>query len=245
MESKNKSVILLIIVAVIAIVIFTKSKDKSETVPDSIIENEVAEILSDANDVFAIRNISDISYDWTVEHNPDKDTHTDEVYINFELAGQYGKETHRITAVYQYYKENDLWEIVERSKSVVTEMAWGISKVEGQIFDGIDNDYTWVVVLDDVDVPGKTARVNYSIAHTNDDGTYTNIADDTVLTGMKCGAGFEIQIPTDTRTKRLCITFYNPLSIRVEMEEIKYGDWLWELQPDPCNDRENATVTYY
>lgn len=131
---------------------------KSE-VPDSVVE----EMLAETTDSIGY-SADEATYTWEAKHTPDREQHQDTVELTLVYSGEYGTATVKRTQTYQYYKENDIWDVCESGDYEVTDVQWDLKKLlDGKTYtDTYDNGTSYTVTLSDLDLSEMTITATYS-----------------------------------------------------------------------------------
>ena len=91
---------------------------KSE-VPDSVVEEMLAETTDSI--VSGVHGAKEATYTWEAKHTPDRERHQDTVELTLIYSGENGSITFKKVQTYQYYKENDIWDVCESGDLEVTD----------------------------------------------------------------------------------------------------------------------------
>ena len=98
---------------------------KSE-VPDSVVE----EMLAETTDSIGY-SADEVTYTWEAKHTPDREQHQDTVELTLVCSGEYGAVTFKRAQTYQYYKENDIWDVCESGDLETTDIQYNSPPVSG------------------------------------------------------------------------------------------------------------------
>ncbi len=131
---------------------------KSE-VPDSVVE----EMLAETTDSIGY-SADEAAYTWEAKHTPDREQHQDTVELTLVYSGKYGSITFKRAQTYQYYKENDIWDVCESGDLETTDIQWDLKKLlDGKTYtDTYDDGSSYTVTLSDLDLSAMTVTATYS-----------------------------------------------------------------------------------
>ncbi len=138
---------------------------KSE-VPDSVVE----EMLAETTDSIGY-SADEATYTWEVKHTPDREQHQDTVELTVVYSGKYGAATVKRTQTYQYYKENDIWDVCESGDLETKDIQWDLKKLlDGKTYTktytepcaDVNNGASYTVTLSDLDLNALTVTATYS-----------------------------------------------------------------------------------
>lgn len=131
---------------------------KSE-VPDSVVE----EMLAETTDSIGY-SADEVTYTWEAKHTPDREQHQDTVELTLVYSGEYGSITFKRAQTYQYYKENDIWDVCESGDYEVVDVQWNLEKLlDGKTYTGTYDDGSgYTVTLSDLDLSAMTVTATYS-----------------------------------------------------------------------------------
>ena len=138
---------------------------KSE-VPDSVVE----EMLAETTDSIGY-SADEAAYTWEAKHTPDREQHQDTVELTLVYSGEYGSITFKRAQTYQYYKENDIWDVCESGDYEVTDIQWDLKKLlDGKTYTktytepcaDMYNGASYTVTLSDLDLSAMTVTATYS-----------------------------------------------------------------------------------
>ena len=141
---------------------------KSE-VPDSVVE----EMLAETTDSIGY-SADEATYTWEAKHTPDREQHQDTVELTLVYSGEYGSITFKRAQTYQYYKENDIWDVCESGDYEVVDVQWNLEKLlDGKTYTGTYDDGSgYTVTLSDLDLSAMTVTATYS--YTPGESEYNN-----------------------------------------------------------------------
>lgn len=138
---------------------------KSE-VPDSVVE----EMLAETTDSIGY-SADEVTYTWEAKHTPDREQHQDTVELTLVCSGEYGAVTFKRAQTYQYYKENDIWDVCESGDLETTDIQWDLKKLlDGKTYTktytepcaDMNNGASYTVTLSDLDLNAMTVTATYS-----------------------------------------------------------------------------------
>ena len=138
---------------------------KSE-VPDSVVE----EMLAETTDSIGY-SADEATYTWEAKHTPDREQHQDTVELTLVFSGKYGSITFKRAQTYQYYKENDIWDVCESGDYEVTDIQWDLKKLlDGKTYTKTytepcadwNNGASYTVTLSDLNLNAMTVTATYS-----------------------------------------------------------------------------------
>lgn len=138
---------------------------KSE-VPDSVVE----EMLAETTDSIGY-SADEATYTWEAKHTPDRERHQDTVELTLVYNGEYGSVTYKRTQTYQYYKENDIWDVCESGDYEVTDVQRDLKKLlDGTTYTKTytepcadwNNGASYTVTFSDLDLSAMTVTATYS-----------------------------------------------------------------------------------
>ena len=134
---------------------------KSE-VPDSVVEEMLAETTDSI--VSGVHGAKEATYTWEAKHTPDRERHQDTVELTLIYSGENGSITFKKVQTYQYYKENDIWDVCESGDLEVTDRQWNLKKLlDGKTYsDTYDSGASYTVTLSDLDLSAMTVTATYS-----------------------------------------------------------------------------------
>ncbi len=148
---------------------------KSE-VPDSVVEEMLAETTDSI--VSGVHGAKEATYTWEAKHTPDRERHQDTVELTLIYSGENGSITFKKVQTYQYYKENDIWDVCESGDLEVTDRQWNLKKLlDGKTYsDTYDSGASYTVTLSDLDLSAMTVTATYSYTppKSNQDWYYYN-----------------------------------------------------------------------
>lgn len=96
-------------------------------------------------------------------------------------SGKYGSITFKRAQTYQYYKENDIWDVCESGDYEVTDIQWDLKKLlDGKTYTktytkpcaDVNNGASYTVTLSDLDLSAMTVAATYS--YTPGESEYNN-----------------------------------------------------------------------
>lgn len=138
---------------------------KSE-VPDSVVE----EMLAETTDSIGY-SADEATYTWEAKHTPDREQHQDTVELTLVYSGEYGSITFKRAQTYQYYKENDIWDVCGSGDLETTDIQWDLKKLlDGKTYTKTytepcadwNNGASYTVTLSDLDLNAMTVTATYS-----------------------------------------------------------------------------------
>lgn len=138
---------------------------KSE-VPDSVVE----EMLAETTDSIGY-SADEATYTWEAKHTPDREQHQDTVELTLVYSGEYGSITFKRAQTYQYYKENDIWDVCESGDLETTDIQWDLKKLlDGKTYTKTytepcadwNNGASYTVTLSDLNLNAMTVTATYS-----------------------------------------------------------------------------------
>ena len=131
---------------------------KSE-VPDSVVE----EMLAETTDAIGY-SADEATYTCESKHTPDLEQQQDTVELTLVFSGKYWSITFKRAQTYQYYKENDIWDVCESGDFEVMDVQWDLKKLlDGKTYaDTYDNGGGYTVTLSDLDLSAMTVTATYS-----------------------------------------------------------------------------------
>lgn len=131
---------------------------KSE-VPDSVVE----EMLAETTDSIGY-SADEATYTWEAKHTPDREQHQDTVELTLVYNGENGSITFKKAKTYQYYKENDIWDVCESGDLEVTDRQWNLKKLlDGKTYtETYDSGESYTVTLSNLDLNAMTVTATYS-----------------------------------------------------------------------------------
>lgn len=138
---------------------------KSE-VPDSVVE----EMLAETTDSIGY-SADEVTYTWEAKHTPDREQHQDTVELTLVYSGEYGAVTFKRAQTYQYYKENDIWDVCESGDLETTDIQWDLKKLlDGKTYTktytepcaDVNNGASYTVTISDLNLSAMTVTATYS-----------------------------------------------------------------------------------
>lgn len=138
---------------------------KSE-VPDSVVE----EMLAETTDSIGY-SADEATYTWEAKHTPDREQHQDTVELTLVYSSESGSVTFKRAQTYQYYKENDIWDVCESGDLETTDIQWNLKELlDGKTYTktytepcaDMNNGASYTVTLSDLDLNAMTVTATYS-----------------------------------------------------------------------------------
>lgn len=116
--------------------------------------------------------------DYCITHNVDTVLHTDEVTIMLTQRGMYTDTTAVYTLLYQYYKSDDIWELMSYSdgyystllkeESFITDAGWYGKHNNTSSIGYFNNEFYYMIYIDDIDMENMNISLRYEIEFTNE-----------------------------------------------------------------------------
>ncbi len=101
--------------------------------------------------------------------------------LTLVYSGEYGSITFKRAQTYQYYKENDIWDVCESGDYEITDIQWDLKKLlDGKTYTktytepcaDMNNGASYTVTLSDLDLNAMTVTATYS--YTPGESEYNN-----------------------------------------------------------------------
>lgn len=196
---KNKFLILVAIAVCVLLLAdsYGVEDNESQGVPDAVVLD--CERYHDF-----VYDYDDVEYEIT--HNVNPDTHVDDVTLTLSAQTGYATVKCITNYKYQYYKSDDMWTLVESSRSVysttldtarfVSESPWKGTHNNTDSIAYFNNEFTYEVYIDEIDVAGGYITLRYNFNFTNDlwDDVVQNSQITLPLQEVLYGAAFRVEI---------------------------------------------------
>ena len=132
---------------------------KSE-VPESVVEEMIADTVEELN------YDDNVDYTWEITHTPNHELHQDTLDLTLVFGNESGSVTYQKVQTYQYYKENDIWEVCEYGDADITDMQWNLEEmIDGKTFHEDDSYGSFTVTFSDLDMQTQTVTAAYSYVY--------------------------------------------------------------------------------
>lgn len=146
----------------------TASKEE-KGVPDSIVKG--SDSFADFESYYRVDHCD-------IAHNVDTVSHTDDVTVTLSQESEYAVTTAVYTLRYQYYKSDDIWELVEESdgsystalkaESFITEEGWSGWHANTEYVGYFNNEFYYTIYVKDIDFENSSITMIYDFEFSND-----------------------------------------------------------------------------
>ena len=124
---------------------------------------------------------------YNITHNVNLDLHTDDVTLTLTQKSLYTELTAVYTLTYQYYKSDDIWELISysegsystvlKTENFIKEAGWYGKHTNSSTIGYFNNEFYYMIYIDDIDIENMYITLRYEIEFTNEN--FENISQTT------------------------------------------------------------------